>query len=185
MSAWLKRGLRVALTLAVVVGGVVAGVYVWRSHVDDPWTRDGRVRADIVRLGPDVSGPVTEVRVIDNQIVRKGDVMFVVDQERFRLALELSRATEEGRSSDLDLVGFEDITPHYAKTLRLWRAAFLDRLDQVRALGYDEDFIRLWDFYLAYCEGGFAERAINSVQLVMARPRWRTDLQRRLDGGEG
>ncbi|MDR4308815.1 efflux RND transporter periplasmic adaptor subunit [Chelatococcus sambhunathii] len=102
MSAWLKRGLRVALTLAVVAGGVVAGVYVWRSYVDDPWTRDGRVRADIVRLGPDVSGPVTEVRVIDNQIVKKGDVLFVVDQERFRLALELARATEEGRTSDLD-----------------------------------------------------------------------------------
>ncbi|WP_020180614.1 efflux RND transporter periplasmic adaptor subunit [Methylopila sp. M107] len=100
--SWLKRGLRVVLTLVVVAAGVAAGFYVWRSYVDDPWTRDGRVRADIARIGPDVSGAVTEVRVIDNQTVKKGDVLFVIDQERFKLALDLSRAVEQGRTSDLD-----------------------------------------------------------------------------------
>lgn len=98
----LKAAFRVALTLAVVAGGVAAGVYVWRAYMDDPWTRDGRVRADIVRLGADVSGPVTEMRVRDNDEVRKGDVLFVVDQARFRLALDLARATEAGRVSDLE-----------------------------------------------------------------------------------
>lgn len=99
---WLKATLRVALTLVVVAGGLAGGSYVWRAYMDDPWTRDGRVRADIVRLGPDVSGPVTEVRVADNGEVRKGDVLFVIDQARFRLALDLARATEAGRLSDLE-----------------------------------------------------------------------------------
>ncbi|MGA0532274.1 efflux RND transporter periplasmic adaptor subunit [Hansschlegelia sp. KR7-227] len=98
----LKGGLRVAVTLATVAAAVVAGAYVWRSYVDDPWTRDGRVRADIVRLGPDVSGSVTDLRVADNQMVHKGDLLFVIDQERFKLALELARATEAGRASDLE-----------------------------------------------------------------------------------
>lgn len=98
----LKGGLRVALTLAVVAAAVMGGLYVWRVYMDDPWTRDGRVRADIVRMGADVSGPVTELRVHDNQEVAKGDVLFVVDQARYRLALELAKATEAGRTSDLE-----------------------------------------------------------------------------------
>lgn len=98
----LKATLRVALTLLVVAGGLAGGTYVWRSYMNDPWTRDGRVRADIVRLGPDVSGAVTEVRIVDNGVVRKGDVLFVIDQARFSLALDLARATEAGRLSDLE-----------------------------------------------------------------------------------
>lgn len=100
--SWLKGGLRAAFTLVAVAAAIAAGVYVWRVYMDDPWTRDGRVRADIVRLGPDVSGAVTELRVHDNQQVRKGDVLFVIDQARYRLALDLARATEAGRASDLD-----------------------------------------------------------------------------------
>ncbi|MFC3690605.1 efflux RND transporter periplasmic adaptor subunit [Chenggangzhangella methanolivorans] len=99
---WWKAGLRVALTLLVVAGGIAGGVYVWRAYMDDPWTRDGRVRADIVRLGADVSGAVTEVRIHDNEVVKKGDVLFVVDQARFRLALDLAHATEAGKQSDLE-----------------------------------------------------------------------------------
>ena len=63
----------------------------------------------------------------------------------------------------------EDIGAHYAETLRRWRAAFLSNLPEVRRLGYDERFVRLWDFYLAYCEGAFATRHIGNVQLVLTR----------------
>ena len=100
--SWWKASLRVALTLLVVAGGLAGGVYVWRAYMEDPWTRDGRVRADIVRLGADVSGAVTEVRVHDNDLVKKGDVLFVVDQARFHLALDLAQATEAGKQSDLE-----------------------------------------------------------------------------------
>jgi RND family efflux transporter MFP subunit len=98
----LKASLRIAVTGLVVVAGLAAATFVWRAYMDDPWTRDGRVRADIVRLGPDVSGPVAEVRAKDNGDVAKGDILFVVDPARFRLALDLAKATEAGRLSDLD-----------------------------------------------------------------------------------
>ncbi|GGA78249.1 cyclopropane-fatty-acyl-phospholipid synthase [Arenimonas soli] len=74
------------------------------------------------------------------------------------------------RASDLRLVNLEDIGPSYALTLRHWRRRFLDRLDEVRRQGYDERFIRMWEFYLCYCEGGFLERSIGDVHLLLARP---------------
>jgi cyclopropane-fatty-acyl-phospholipid synthase len=77
------------------------------------------------------------------------------------------------RVTDLRLVHLEDITPHYVKTLQHWRERFLANLDQVRALGYSDTFIRMWEFYLCYCEGGFAERYIGDVQLVLSKPQCR------------
>ena len=74
------------------------------------------------------------------------------------------------RASDLRLVNLEDIGPSYATTLNHWRQRFMAKLDQVRALGYDERFIRMWEFYLCYCEGGFIERSIGDVHLLFARP---------------
>ena len=74
------------------------------------------------------------------------------------------------RASDLRLVNLEDIGPSYALSLRHWRQRFMDRLDEVRRQGYDERFIRMWEFYLCYCEGGFMERSIGDVHLLLARP---------------
>ena len=73
-------------------------------------------------------------------------------------------------ASDLRAFNVEDIGPSYAMTLRAWRERFLSRLPEVRALGYDERFIRMWEFYLAYCEGGFRERSIGDVQLLLVKP---------------
>lgn len=75
-----------------------------------------------------------------------------------------------GRVSDLKLVNLEDIGPSYAVTLRLWHARFMEKLGAVRELGYSDRFIRMWRWYLAYCEGGFMERAIGDVQMLMAKP---------------
>jgi cyclopropane-fatty-acyl-phospholipid synthase len=69
----------------------------------------------------------------------------------------------------LRLINLEDIGPSYALTLREWRLRFMNQLDQVRSLGYDERFVKMWEFYLAYCEGGFMERSIGDVQLLFAR----------------
>ncbi len=74
------------------------------------------------------------------------------------------------RVTDMHLVHHEDLTPHYARTLQLWRASFFANMDRVRALGFDERFTRLWEYYLCYCEGGFAERQIGSVQMLYAKP---------------
>ena len=73
------------------------------------------------------------------------------------------------RAGQLRLLNLEDFGPSYAETLRHWRTRFLDRLDEVRGLGYDERFVRMWEFYLCYCEGGFLERSISDVQLLFAR----------------
>lgn len=74
------------------------------------------------------------------------------------------------QASDLRLTHLEDIGPSYALTLKAWRERFVRRLSEVRALGYDARFVRLWEFYLAYCEGGFRERSIGDVQLLLAKP---------------
>jgi cyclopropane-fatty-acyl-phospholipid synthase len=72
--------------------------------------------------------------------------------------------------SDLRLAHLEDMTPHYARTLRDWRENLAHHRAEVQRLGYDESFLRLWDFYLCYCEGGFAERVIHSVQYLFSKP---------------
>ncbi len=74
------------------------------------------------------------------------------------------------RSSDLALTHMEDFGSSYARTLHAWRQRFMARLPEVRAQGFDERFIRMWEFYLAYCEGGFLERSIGVAQLLMAKP---------------
>jgi cyclopropane-fatty-acyl-phospholipid synthase len=74
------------------------------------------------------------------------------------------------RSSDLALTHMEDFGSSYARTLHVWRKRFMARLPEVRAQGFDERFIRMWEFYLAYCEGGFLERSIGVAQLLMAKP---------------
>ena len=74
------------------------------------------------------------------------------------------------RSSDLALVQLEDFGESYARTLQAWRERFMARLPQVRTQGFDEHFIRMWEFYLAYCEGGFRERSIGVAHLLLAKP---------------
>lgn len=73
-------------------------------------------------------------------------------------------------TTNLRLFDLEDIGPHYATTLRMWRENFFNQIDAVRALGYSDEFIKMWDFYLCYCEGGFAERALGDVHLLLAKP---------------
>ena len=72
--------------------------------------------------------------------------------------------------TDLTLVEVEDITQHYAKTIKYWRKNFIKALPQIRSLGFSESFIRIWEFYLVYCEAGFLENLIGDFQFVFAKP---------------
>lgn len=74
------------------------------------------------------------------------------------------------RSSDLALVDLIDFGPDYAETLRRWRGELDARVEDARALGLDDSFLRLWEFYLCYCEAGFEERQVSVVQMVLGRP---------------
>lgn len=77
------------------------------------------------------------------------------------------------RVTDMKVYHLEDIGPHYARTLKLWRERFAARLEEVRSLGYPDTFIRMWEFYLSYCEGGFEERQLGNVQMLLTKPRSR------------
>jgi len=83
---------RIFVTTATVGAALIVGWFLWDYYLNQPWTRDGRVCADVVRVAPDVSGLVCEVRVHDNQPVHKGDILFRVDQARFELALQQAEA---------------------------------------------------------------------------------------------
>ena len=74
------------------------------------------------------------------------------------------------QKTDLRLFHLEDITPHYARTLRSWRENFFANIGRVRAMGFSEPFIRMWEYYLCYCEGGFTERYIGDVQMILTKP---------------
>ena len=75
--------------------------------------------------------------------------------------------------TDLQMTQLRDITLDYAKTLQAWHESFLEQLEKVREMGFDERFVRMWRFYLSYCEGGFRERIIGTVQITMAKPGYR------------
>jgi len=77
------------------------------------------------------------------------------------------------RVTDMHAVHLEEFTPHYARTLREWRERFLANVDKIRAQGFSDSFLRMWEYYLCYCEGGFLERSIHSVQLVLTKPECR------------
>ena len=81
--------------------------------------------------------------------------------------------TRLGAASGIPVSACDDISDHYALTLAAWRQRFNDAWPSLRPRGYDERFSRLWNFYLAISEGGFRERRIRDLQLVMAKPGWR------------
>lgn len=77
------------------------------------------------------------------------------------------------KNTNMRIFHLEDIGPHYARTLRDWRERFFQQESQIRKLGYNDTFIRLWEFYLCYCEGGFLERSISTVHLLVTKPECR------------
>ncbi|MBU9212945.1 efflux RND transporter periplasmic adaptor subunit [Burkholderia gladioli] len=123
---WFSAG-QILLTLIVVV---VAGLVLWRIinyYMFSPWTRDGHVRADVIQVAPDVSGLITEVRVVDNQAVSQGQVLFVIDRARYTLALRLAQATLEQRAATLAQARRE-----YARNLKLGNLVASEQLEESR-----------------------------------------------------
>lgn len=97
----MKTLFRLAITTSVVAFALILIVILWQTYVLSPWTRDGRVSADVVQTMPEVSGTVLEVAVRDNQFVRRGDVLFRIDPTRFQLAVESAQAEMDARRADL------------------------------------------------------------------------------------
>ncbi|MGN8261409.1 efflux RND transporter periplasmic adaptor subunit [Pseudomonas sp. SMSB3] len=99
----MRAVVRVLVTLCVVAVAVLAGYQLWQYYMLTPWTRDARVRADVVVIAPDVSGWVRELKVEDNQQVKTGDVLMSIDRERFQAAFEQASAVAETRAQQLHL----------------------------------------------------------------------------------
>jgi RND family efflux transporter MFP subunit len=95
--------LRVFVTLVAVIAAVLVGWWLWDFYTLSPWTRDARVQGNIVEVAPDVSGLITAIDVVDNQKVAKGDVLFVIDRQRFTLAVEQAQANVAQSQSTLKL----------------------------------------------------------------------------------
>jgi multidrug resistance efflux pump len=94
---------RVARTVAVVLIALILGWAFWWHYMRAPWTRDGRVRVEIVEVAAEISGKIVDLRVQDNQFVHKGDVLFVIDPRDYQLALQQAEATLQSRQADLTL----------------------------------------------------------------------------------
>ena len=102
MRSFLSFLTRFGMTALVVIIAALVGWQLWYYYMEAPWTRDGRVRADVVGIAPDVSGLVADVNVQDNQRVHQGDVLFRVDPARFQLALQQADAALANRKAALD-----------------------------------------------------------------------------------
>ncbi|WP_095154956.1 HlyD family secretion protein [Pseudomonas sp. Irchel 3E13] len=99
----MRTTVRIALTLCLVAVAVFAGTHLWQYYMLTPWTRDAKIRADVVIVAPDVSGWVRELKVKDNQQVKAGELLMSIDSDRFEAALEKANAVAETRQQQLRL----------------------------------------------------------------------------------
>lgn len=98
-----RETLKVAATLLVLVVAVLAALVIWDSYVTAPWTRDGSVRVQVAGVAPLISGQITEIRVVDNQYVHQGDVLYVIDPFDFQVALDTDKAVLRQKAADLQV----------------------------------------------------------------------------------
>ncbi|KGR97639.1 efflux transporter, RND family, MFP subunit [Burkholderia sp. ABCPW 111] len=90
-------------TAAILIVAILIGRTLWVHYMDEPWTRDGRVRAEIVNVAPDVSGAVVELPVRDNQLVKKGDLIMQIDPSHYQIAVEQAQAAVAARRAELQM----------------------------------------------------------------------------------
>ena len=98
-----REMLKTAATLLILALAVLAALVIWDFYVTAPWTRDGSVRVQVASIAPQVSGQITEVRVVDNQFVHQGDVLYVIDPFDFQVALDTAKAQLQQKAADLQV----------------------------------------------------------------------------------
>jgi RND family efflux transporter MFP subunit len=103
MARFAREALKTVATLLILVLAVLAALVIWDSYVTAPWTRDGTVRVQVANIAPQVSGQITEVRVVDNQYVHQGDVLYVVDPFDFQVALDSDKAQLRQKAADVQV----------------------------------------------------------------------------------
>ena len=128
-------------------------------------------------LKPDGAGLIQSITIADAHYERARRSVDFIQRHVFPGSCipSVGSLAAAAAATDLKITGIEDIGPHYARTLREWRTRLLARADRIRALGHDDRALRLWEFYFAYCEGGFEERALGDAQILLAKPGARLD----------
>ena len=103
LAPFARAMLKTAATLLLLAVAVLAAVVIWNFYVTAPWTRDGIVRVQVADVAPQVSGQITEIRVVDNQYVHQGDVLYIIDPFDFRVALDIGKAELRQKAADLQV----------------------------------------------------------------------------------
>src|ERR1700680_1695754 len=103
LTRFARQTLKTGATLLILVLAGLAALVIWDSYVTAPWTRDGSVRVQVANIAPQVSGQITEVRVVDNQYVHQGDVLYVIDPFDFQVALDTDKAQLRQKAADLQV----------------------------------------------------------------------------------
>ena len=103
IARFFRETLKTAATMLIVVLAVLAALVIWDFYVTAPWTRDGSVRVQVASIAPQVSGQITEIRVVDNQYVHQGDVLYVIDPFDFQVALDTAKAQLRQAAADLQV----------------------------------------------------------------------------------
>jgi cyclopropane-fatty-acyl-phospholipid synthase len=149
---------------------------------------DAYFRACSERLQPDGAMLLQAITVSDRDFEASTRSVDFIKRHVFpggQLASIGAVCASVARATDLRLTHLEDLSAHYVETLRRWRARMLENLDAMRALGHSDRFLRMWEFYLCYCEGAFQEREIGVVQLVLEKPASRRAWRSEADVVEG
>jgi multidrug resistance efflux pump len=123
---------RVSLTLAIAGTAAVTGVQLWRHYVLTPWTRDGRVVADSVTVAAEVSGRIVEIRVRENEYVRKGDILFTVDLASYKAAVDSAKANVASTLATMEMREANAARPHKLSRLSISAQEQEERIPLVR-----------------------------------------------------
>nr|WP_065241982.1 HlyD family secretion protein [Halomonas elongata] len=150
----MRTFLRSLVTLAIVALAIAAGLWLWHYYLYTPWTRDGRVRADVITIAPDVSGRVVNLPITDNQQVAKGDLLFRIDDTRYQAALEKAKAVVQQRQAELELSQHE--------------ASRRNRLSR-QAISAESQETAQINSRVASAQLGQAKSALNSAQIDLER----------------
>jgi RND family efflux transporter MFP subunit len=103
LARFARATLKIVATLLILALALLAALIIWDFYVASPWTRDGSVRVQVASVAPQVSGQITEIRVVDNQFVYRGDVLYVIDPFDFQVALDTKKAQLRQRAADVQV----------------------------------------------------------------------------------
>ena len=100
----MKKHIRLITTLSIVIIAILMILYKYKDYLKNPWTRDGQVRAEVIQIAPRVSGPIVNLPIVDNQFVKKGDILFQIDPRTFDQAMKQAKADLDNTLQNVEVL---------------------------------------------------------------------------------